>query len=210
MKKSVVIIGKGPSVLNSTEEFVSSFDEVAICNFPPMDGYEEYIGTKADYHFLNIHDPNPYKQETINNLGLKVMLNTHPESHDGFSKCFPEHEVSYVCDYGEVAIPVFKDRYGFDPSCGIMAFEFFVTSSIYSTIGLVGFDFFKVGKRGYFFPVEDTQQSHRYLYRDDGSQPFNTKGVRVQENAHDSAKSENFVHSMAKEYDKELIWKTKT
>jgi hypothetical protein len=207
MKKSVVIIGKGPSVLNSTEEFVNCFDEVAICNFPPIDGYEKYIGTRATHHFLNIHDPNPYKRETLNGLGLEMMLNTHPEPHDGFEECFPDNPVSYLNNYGEMTIPAFKTEYGFDPSCGIMAFEFFVTSSRYSIIGLVGFDFFKVGERGYFFPVEDTQQSHRYLYRDDGSQPFNTKGVRVQENAHDSAKSENFVHSMAKEYDKELIIK---
>ena len=43
MKKSVAIIGKGPSVLKSTKEFVDTFDEVAICNFPQMEGYENYI-----------------------------------------------------------------------------------------------------------------------------------------------------------------------
>ena len=47
MSKSVVIIGKGPSVLDSTREFIESFDEVAICNFPPIEGYEQYIGQRA-------------------------------------------------------------------------------------------------------------------------------------------------------------------
>ena len=205
MKKSVAIIGKGPSVLKSTKEFVDTFDEVAICNFPPMEGYEKYIGNRATYHFLNIHDPNPYDREILNGLGLKYMLNTHPEPYDGFGECFPDNPVSYVNNYGEVTIPPFKSQYGFDPSCGIMAFEYFVTKEEFDTICLIGFDFFKVGERGYFFPVEETQQSHRYLYRNDGSQPFNTQGVRVQENAHDSAKSENFVHNMIKKYDKELI-----
>ena len=47
MAKSIAIICKGPSVLKSTEEFVSTFDDVAICNFPPMTGYEKYVGTRA-------------------------------------------------------------------------------------------------------------------------------------------------------------------
>jgi hypothetical protein len=47
MKKSIIIIGKGPSVLQSTREFVESFDEVAICNLPPKNGYEKHLGNKA-------------------------------------------------------------------------------------------------------------------------------------------------------------------
>ena len=183
MKKSVAIIGKGPSVLKSTKEFVDTFDEVAICNFPPMEGYEKYIGNRATYHFLNIH----------------------PEPHDGFAECFPDNSLSYVHDYGQATIPTFKSQYGFDPSCGIIAFEYFVTKEEFDTICLIGFDFFKVGERGYFFPVEETQQSHRYLYRNDGSQPFNTQGVRIKSSGHDSDKSEKFVHDMVKKYDKELI-----
>ena len=83
MPKSVVIIGKGPSVLKSIKEFVDSFDEVAICNFPPMEGYEQYIGNRATYHFFNAHDPNPYKKKILNGLGLKYIFNTHYAVHDG-------------------------------------------------------------------------------------------------------------------------------
>ena len=129
MKKSVVIIGKGPSVLKSKKEFIDSFDEVAICNFPPMDGYEKYIGTRATHHFLNMHDPNPYKKETLCGLGLKYAFNTNSLPHDGFLNCFPKNTVSYFSNYGEITIPKFENEYGFDPSCGMMAFEYFITKS---------------------------------------------------------------------------------
>ena len=123
MSKSVAIIGKGLSVLKSTRDFVDSFDEVVICNFPPIKGYEKYIGNRASYHFLNVHDPNPYTKDILNSLGLKYVFNTHPVPHDGDDSIFPDHSVLYCRDYGKKVIEGFKDKNGFDPSCGIMAFE---------------------------------------------------------------------------------------
>ena len=76
MSKSVVIIGKWPSVKCSTKKFVDSFDEVAICNFPPMEGYEQYIGNRATYLFINAGDIFAYKKEMLNRLGLKKIFNT--------------------------------------------------------------------------------------------------------------------------------------
>ena len=204
MGKSVVIIGKGPSVLKSTREYVESFDLVAICNFPPIEGYEQYIGTKADFHFFNAHDPNPYKKEILNSLGLKAAFNTHYKEHRGYSNCFPDHEVKYISGYGAQVVPKFKKKYGFDPSTAVQAFEYFVTKEEYQTIGLVGFDFFKVVERGYYYPVNEVQQSHKYLYRADGTKPFYLEWVRVQENSHDSKKSERFINYMVRYHNKEL------
>jgi len=206
MAKSVVIIGKGPSVLKSTKEFVDSFDEVAICNFPPMEGYEKYIGSRATYHFLNAHDPNPYKKDILNSLGLKYMFNTHYAEHEGYQEIFPEHDVMYLKDYGQKIVPEFKKVYGLDPSTGIQAFDYFVKKEEYETIGLVGFDFFKVGEKGYYYPPNEVQQSLRYLYTNDGTRAFNSKGYRVNENPHDSLKSEKFVFEMINRYGKELIF----
>jgi len=211
--KSVVVIGKGPSVLQNTKEFIDSFDEVAICNFPPINGFEQYIGTRATHHFLNIHDPNPYSKDILNNLGLKKMFNTHPQAEGEsnlFSECFPDNDVIYYKFYGQDLIPRFQEEHGFDPSCATIAFDYFVKKEEYYKIALVGFDCFKVGEKGYYFPVEQTQESHRYLYRADGSTPFDEKGYRVQSNPHDSKSTEKFVHDMVKLYNKELIWKTKT
>ena len=204
MKKSVVIIGKGPSVLKSTSDFIESFDEVAICNFPPIEGYEKFIGTRADYHFFNAHDPSPYKKEILNALGLKIAFNTHYKEHPGYVNCFPDHKMKYVLDYGTQVVPKFKKKYGFDPSTGIQAFEYFVTKKEYQTIALVGFDFFKVGERGYYYPPSEVQASLKYLYTDAGTKAFNSQGFRVNENPHDSKKSENFVNDMISYYNKEL------
>ena len=204
LSKSVVIIGKGPSVLKSTKEFVDSFDEVAICNFPPMDGYDQYIGNRATHHFLNAHDPNPYNKERINSLGLKYVFNTSYAKHEGSPEIFPDHDVVYSRNYGEVKIPQFKEQYGFDPSCGILAFDYFVKREKYAAIGLVGFDFFKVNEKGYYYGTEEVQESLKYLYTSDGSRPFNSSGIRVQENPHDSEKSEKYILTQSKKYKKEI------
>ena len=33
MSKSIIILGKGPSILRCNKEFVDKFDDIAICNF---------------------------------------------------------------------------------------------------------------------------------------------------------------------------------
>jgi|TARA_R110002020_G_scaffold72542_7_gene186655 hypothetical protein len=205
MAKSVVIIGKGPSVLKSTKEFIDSFDEVAICNFPPIDGYEKYIGERATYHFLNAHDPNPYSRKRLNSLGLKFILNTHYAQHPGSDNIFPEHEVRYAPAYGETRIPQFKEEFGFDPSCGTIALDYFVRKKDITEIALVGFNFFKVSEKGYYYSPEEVQPSLKYLYSDSGTTPFTTDGTRIQENPHDSGKSEQFVYDMEKQYDKKIL-----
>ncbi len=204
MGKSVVIIGKGPSVLNSTADFISTFDEVAICNFPPMEGYENYIGTKADFHFFNAHDPNPYSKEVLNNLGLKYILNTHKVPHNGYRSSYPDHDFSYSPDYGQKTVKEIEEGYGFDPSTGTQAFYYFVKNEEYSTICLVGFDFFKVGEKAYYYPPSEVQPSLKYLYSDTQRAAFDVNGIRIKENLHNSKKSESFVYDMVKKYNKNL------
>ena len=201
--KSVVIIGKGYSVLKSTKEFVDSFDDVAICNFPPMIGYEQYIGTRATYHFLNAHDPNPYDRDTINSLGLVAMYNTSWKATEGHPAIFPDHCVYYDSHYGERVLSTFKEEYGFHPSTGIFAFDFFVKNPEYDTIGLVGFDNFKVNEKAYYYSPQEVQPTLRYLYGD-GDQVFTNDGYRRKTNEHDSNKSEEFVLTQSSKYDKKI------
>jgi len=205
MSRSVVVIGKGPSVLKSTVEFIETFDDVAICNFPPIEKYEKYIGTRADYHFFNAHDPNPYRRDILNNLGLKVIYNTHHVPHNGFKSSFPEHSFSYSPNFGQLTVKLIDEQYGFHPSTGTQAFYHFAMSENYHTIGLVGFDFFKVGEKGYYYPPSEVQPSLRYLYSKKGNTPFDSEGKRVQENSHDSEKSQKLVFELIKKTGKELI-----
>ena len=205
MSKSVVIIGKGPSVLKSTKDFVDSFDEVALCNFPPMEGYENYIGTRANYHFLNAHDPNPYSKNVINNLGLEYIFNTHYAPHAGIESIFPEHKVQYYPNYGEIVIPQIKAKFGFDPPCGVIAFDFFVKQGDIKKIGLVGFDFFKFGEKGYYYEPDKVQTSLKYLYSDGKHTPFNSQGIRQKESPHNSDLSKKFVDDMSEKYKINLV-----
>jgi hypothetical protein len=204
VSKSIIIVGKGPSVLKSTREFINSFDEVAICNFPPIDGYEEYLGEKADYHFFNAHDPNPYRREVLDNLGLKKIFNTHHVPHEGICSSFPNHKFKYYPNYGEETTKTILEKYGFHPSTGTQAFYYFVKEPDYTTISLLGFDFFKVGKQGYYYPPSEVQSSLRYLYSNSDQTPFDQNGKRVKENLHNSEKSEKFVSDMIKLYNKKL------
>ena len=205
MSRSVVIIGKGPSVLQSSKDFVDSFDDVAICNFPPIDGYEQYIGSRATHHFLNVHDPNPYSKETLNSLGLLEVFNTHPVEHLGFTNIFPDSGVYYHHDYGTKVIPSFREEYEFDPSAGILAFHYFVENKEYDTIGLVGFDFFSIGEKGYYYPKEKVQKSLRYLYGSGDRCVFDESGVRTKPNLHDGEKSKLFINEQCKKHNKRLV-----
>ena len=205
MNKSIVVIGKGKSVLKCNKEFLSKFDEIAICNFPPIEGYEKYIGDKADYHFLNAHDTNPYSRKILDGLGLKSVFNTHPKPYPASDFFLPSHKVHYDSDYGKLVTSYFKKTYDLDPSTGLQAFYYFVTNENYKTIGLVGFDFFKVGEKGYYYKVSEVQDSLKYLYSDDGTKPFNSKGVRIHENLHNSKKSEKLVKLLSDKYNKILM-----
>ena len=95
--KSVVIIGKGPSVQRCTKKYIDSFDKVAICNHPVYDGYEHLISNHADYDFINVGDPNPYSVERLESLGIKFIVNTGGR---------------YMCDPPNTILQVFKSFSG--------------------------------------------------------------------------------------------------
>ena len=39
MKKSIILFGKGPSVLKCTKQIVNQHDEIAICNYPVLTNF---------------------------------------------------------------------------------------------------------------------------------------------------------------------------
>ena len=208
MTKSVAIIGKGPSALKSTKEHVDSFDEVAICNFPPMEGYEQYIGTRAQYHFINAGDPYPYQQETINNLGLKAIFNTQAWGTDIKKvpppKILPNHEVAYYWDYGFKVREKYENSYGFWPSTGIMALDYFLNNEDYHKIDLIGFDFFRAGDSVYYFTKHETNPSLHYLWN---NKTYSTDGRVMGGNAHGGEKARNAVTDLIAQSDQDISFK---
>ena len=59
MSKSIVIFGKGPSLLRCTKDFVDKYDDIAICGCPPLvyDFLKLVRNRKIKYHFCNCGDP---------------------------------------------------------------------------------------------------------------------------------------------------------
>ena len=200
MSKSVVIVGKGPSVLNSTEEFMNSFDEVAFCNFPPVEGYEKYIGTRCDWMFANMWDLNPYESHIFEKIQINNILNTNVKPRPDAVTLVNSFGIKYVSDYGTTATEEIKTKYGFDPSTGIQAFNFFVKNPEYDTIGLVGFDNFKVGEKAYYYSVDEVQPTLKYLYTD-GDTPYTKEGIRRTPTLHGSTElMENYIKETSELY----------
>jgi hypothetical protein len=207
MPKSVVIIGKGPSVSKSTKEFIDSFDEVAICNFPPMESYQHLISNRAHYHFLNVGDPHPYKKEFINNLGLKKIFNTQAHWETGNNiitnppdKILPNHQIEYCWDFGVKVRKKYEEKYKIWPSTGIMALEYFLNSDEHDCISLVGFDFFSAGKNVYYFSREETNPSLHYLWN---GKTYSTDGVVIKA-GHDSEETKKVVLSLIQNSSKDI------
>jgi hypothetical protein len=200
LSKSVVIVGKGPSVMRSSKEFVESFDEVAFCNFPPVDGYEKCIGTHCDWMFANMWDLNLYEDKIVENLGLKHIFNTHIKPCPDGNAFANKFSVGYSHDYGTVVVNEIKTNYNFDPSTGIQAFYFFVKNPEYTTIGLVGFDNFKTGEKGYYYSVSEVQSSLKYLYSG-GDTPYTNDGIRRKPTLHGSTEMmKKFIKETSEKY----------
>lgn len=169
MSKSIIIIGKGPSVLKSTKEFVDSFDEVAICNRPLYEGYEEYISDHADYDFCtNLQTVRQYTLEFIEKLGIKKTIATGLNS----------------------ALRNNFEYKNLDPSTGILAFFYFLIQEEYSHICLVGFDLFEKNKKMYYFKPEELTSSLVYLYHNN---TFSKDLVHLLDSGHNLELSFEFI-----------------
>jgi len=179
VSKSVAILGKGPSVLRSTKEFIDSFDEVAGCGMPLFKGYEQYIGNRLHYHFAN-QTGTPYTKEEEEELGIKQLINTADRTpiRDNFN---------------------YKDL---DPSTGILAFDFFVQQSEYTEIGLIGFDLFQTMQKMYYFKNEEFDPAVDWLWKNG---TYDHKGRLTRVSLHSTEKTyEYFNHVFDTNPDKQF------
>lgn len=142
MEKSIIIIGKGPSILRCKRTFVDSFDEVAGCGRPVFNGYEQYLGNRLHYHFAN-KTGTPYTKEEEITLGIKELICTADNTpiRNNFK---------------------YKDL---DPSTGILAFDYFVQKREYNRIALVGFDLFQHMQKMYYFKNEEFDPAVNWLWQ---------------------------------------------
>lgn len=141
--KSIVIIGKGPSVGRSTFKYIDSFDEVAVCNYPIYHGYEHLISNHANFHFRT-------------DLAEKTFFNKEFEKKIGISKVIYTGGGSWIRKQFR-----FKNL---DPSTGTLALSYFLARPEYKKISLVGFDLFPKHSSVYYFKPHEIDPCLNYLF----------------------------------------------
>tara|TARA_R110001592_G_scaffold340574_6_gene628816 strand:- start:591 stop:1283 length:693 start_codon:yes stop_codon:yes gene_type:complete len=166
--KSAVIIGKGPSILKTTPDYINRFDDVIICNKPIWDGYDKHIPKKARIQFTN-NSTDRFTEDEIKELGLQEVISTAlpgeqlnvPEYYYRLVKMMYPHFES-----GPNQSILYRTISGntFSPSTGVIAFSYAVECADYNKISMVGFDLLNKGDRMYYFEPEDLQSNLHYLF----------------------------------------------
>ena len=142
-KKSVAILGKGPSVGRCKKSFIDKFDDVVGCGKPVFEGYEHLVGDRMHFDYAN-RTSTDYSYLERDRLGIRATIDTG-------SGTKIREEFKY------------KDL---DPSTGILAFHDFVTNSRYQEIALLGFDLFQQHQKMYYFKNEEFDKAVDWLWAD--------------------------------------------
>jgi len=196
--KSIVIIGKGPSISRCTKEYIDSFDEVAICGHPIYTDYEHLISNRAKYDFLNCGDPNPYPAEFVKKLGITHVYNTAGREILPFRKdTVPFEYIKYHSDVRGELLPYFKEKYDLDPATGTMAFEMILRMKKHYKIALVGFDLMEIDEKNYYYDRKHVQYSLQKYYIDkalnNNGKVYNVDGNRLVKSGHDTEKTYKYM-----------------
>jgi|TARA_R110000824_G_scaffold120173_2_gene275182 hypothetical protein len=142
-KKTVAILGKGPSVGRCKKSFIDKFEHVVGCGKPVFKGYEHLVGDRMHFDYANRTSTDyPYPEK--DRLGIRMSIDTG-------SGTKIREDFKY------------KDL---DPSTGILAFHDFVTNSEYQEIALLGFDLFQQHQKMYYFKPSEFDKAVDWLWAD--------------------------------------------
>ena len=155
---SVIIIGKGTSVSRCTKEFVDSHDEVALINMIIYNNYEHLVSNHADYFYGN-RTSFRYDVNMVKKLGLKEMIFTG-KNNQRFDKINETLKISYPGLRDEII-----KKHNLDVSSGMQAFYHLLSKGEYTKISIVGFDFYEIGTKPYYFEPSEVQPELGYLWR---------------------------------------------
>lgn len=155
----IIIIGRGSSCLKCTADFVNQHDLVVITNKFIFKGYEKYVSNKADIQFRNGTCAS-FTENEINVLGLKKIIYSHGNNiYPTYPKYYKDVEII------DPKPPIRKQfSFGFDPSTGIVALYYMLKHYEISELSLVGFDFYEMGQKPYYFSPEDADSALKYLW----------------------------------------------
>lgn len=190
----IVIIGRGSSCLKSTKEFIESHDLICVANKFIYSGYEKYVGDKAHIQFRNGTCEN-YSENEINTLQLEKIIYTHNNrsTYPKYPKYYKNIEV--VIPNPHIRNEIKNDGYTFDPNSGLIGLYYILKNYEVKKLSLVGFDFYEVGTKPYYFDFKNTDNNLKYLW----SSKYKGDKINV-ESGHSTKDSINFLKDMINKY----------
>lgn len=150
---SIIIFGKGQSLLRCTKEFTDTFNEVVLINYPEI--MENHMGNKADYHFslsygngknigVDWNSEDIKKNYLENNLGIKKFFNIGNHNRSDHLKYYKDKSINFDLNFRRNYM---NKNFDWFPPSGILAFDYFLKQKKYNKICLVGFDFYNFDKK---------------------------------------------------------------
>jgi len=203
MNKSIIILGKGPSLLRCTKEFVDQYDDIAICGFPPFT--EDFLklinNRKIKYHFCNCGDPHLTKDNKplySNEINKQYKIENIHNINSGVNKysTYLNNKNIFKENLKDTFFDEFKVKYNFDkwgPSCGIYGFHYIISLKKYNKISLVGFDNFEQGKQRYYFHIKHYNPSLLYLI---GRRDISNDNKTIKKTLHDQEKTIKYLSTI--------------
>ncbi len=196
MSKSIIILGKGPSILRCNKEFVDKFDDIAICNFPVLNSFFENLIKDRNilYHFANCGTfDERYDLNVHNKLCIKNIINTNSKDNKAYANYLKNHSLIKE-NIKETMLEKFKS-YDLDPNTGTMALQYILDTKNYNKIALVGFDNFKKGDNVYYYETKDYNKKIKYLI---DLNIITKDGVYNQISGHDPLKTKKYYEDVFK------------
>lgn len=180
MKYKIAVVGNSPIVLEKEwGSFIDSHDIIVRCNMAKIEGYENFVGSRTDVRFCNLHSVHcrlseEYLLKTIEyfpewdndyiltwknqDLYFKdaemALENNNPLKHHLIAN---NNKINHI---SKIFINDLKKDIGIDPTMGILAIAM---SAIQNSecINCFGFDFFqRPGKIHYFENVIPYEVPH--------------------------------------------------
>ena len=215
---SIIILGKGKSLLRCTKQYVDSFDKVSFVNLLRVSGFEKHISDRCDYLFVATNGQLGYmardknvswqnskhfvdsKYYIENKLGIKQVFNMSVHADDTISK-FLDDSIEYDLTFRRRMMAqrweqLDSPERNWFPPAGILAFEHFILSKKFKKISLVGFDFYEVAHG-----LNDTDIYNHYYFLDKDNKDVSKIGDGEDPDIGNYNNSEVNPHSPKKQID---------
>lgn len=162
MNKSIIIFGKGISLLRATPEHITEYDDIAICNYPVLNNdFMKLIENRSIlYHFANCGTFDERYDHAVNKLlQIKYIINTNiKKANNYYNYLYPKslyYNSIFYDSINEKYIPYFKEHFNLNPSTGIMALQYILDLKQYNKILLIGFDNFEQNAPMYYYKFNE-------------------------------------------------------